>query len=118
MTDSSEADRAERRRREAISRRFAERERHALERATAVQAHASVPTKAVDVREGAGIDYRATTCAEWKILIPRRARQWAAEDVATERARVAAIVAARVRREAEWPVERIRELMANPTRPV
>ena len=51
------------------------------------------------------------TCAEWKVAMPRSARRWAAEDAATERARVAAIIADRDRREAEWPVERIRALM-------
>jgi hypothetical protein len=51
------------------------------------------------------------TCAEWRVAMPRSARRWAAEDAATERARVAAIAADRDRREAEWPVERIRALM-------
>jgi hypothetical protein len=57
------------------------------------------------------VNYLATTCEQWKIEIPRRARRWAAEDAAVEGARVVAFFADRDRRKAEWPVERIRALM-------
>jgi hypothetical protein len=58
------------------------------------------------------------TCAEWRAAIRRSARRWAAtpeatpiEDATAEDPRVAEILAERDRREAEWPISRIRDLM-------
>jgi hypothetical protein len=57
------------------------------------------------------------TCAEWRVAMPRSARRWAAEDATVETERVRVELAARARRKAEWPVQRIRALMLDASTP-
>ena len=49
---------------------------------------------------------------QWKTEITRRAAQWADEQDAAEEAHKQRVKAEQRRRAAEWPIERIRALMA------
>jgi hypothetical protein len=51
--------------------------------------------------------------AFWRDEIPRRAQRWANEDAEAREAHVAKQRAAARRRAADWPIERIRVLMAD-----
>lgn len=55
------------------------------------------------------------SCAYWHGEIPRRAARWAAEDAARRAAWERQLHVEQGQRAADWPVERIRALMATVT---
>lgn len=134
-----EQERADHRRREELSRRFAEKERRSMERvvaepraeatASTVAAHEHVAGKAGGTCAGCGFpwwpeitepvpisSYLPPSTQEWSAEIERRRLRWAAEAAGDADVREATAREAQRRRKAEWPIERIRALMAETRR--